>query len=539
MITATETERTGKDVQAAARGDRRAFSRLVERYRGSVCAVALGVTGDLATSEDVAQDVFVRAWRELATLREPRAFRAWLLESARNRARDVVRSRRSREVVAVSVLESAEDPQPSPLERLAGGEDALRIEASMAELSEPDREVLALYYREEQRLAEVAEQLGISEDAARQRLSRARHRLQADVERRLAEALVRTAPGASLLHRIGAALPIRASAPVVPVWVGAGGAVLALLGGAALVFYPGSNDDSGRSHALETAASSATPSMPHALLSDDVGSEDIRSNVPDEPLRPAPSPPQESTNDVADAAPTFAGEQRPADSGEASASAGALVSVTITTTLKGVPWTQKRIKMTPECGKGPLSDEEVLVQDGRLANVMVRVIEGAPPVEGKGTGVELAQEKCVYHPRISGIVAGQSIAVTSHDNFLHNVHTFRGDVSLFNKGQPAPSTFVKEPADFAVDGEVVRDGPITFKCDVHPWMVAHVVVNPNPYFAVTDAEGRATLLVPPGKYKIEAWHEKFGFQVVDLNVVDLDTTHAEAAFEFSAFRKPE
>ena len=82
------------DVSAAARGNRDAFARLVERHRSAVCSVALAVTGDVALSEDVAQDVFVKAWRDLASLRSSAAFRAWLLETTRNHARDVMRPAR-------------------------------------------------------------------------------------------------------------------------------------------------------------------------------------------------------------------------------------------------------------------------------------------------------------------------------------------------------------------------------------------------------------------------------------------------------------
>lgn len=211
--------------------------------------------------------------------------------------------------------------------------------------------------------------------------------------------------------------------------------------------------------------------------------------------------------------------------------AGPMSSLVATVSFTGTAPTPKKIKKTPECGSDALVDEEVVVKDGKLANVMVRVIEGAAPVEGKGKGTEIQQEKCVYHPRVAGIVAGQSIAVTSKDNFLHNVHTFKGDESIFNKGQPAPSTFVKEAADFTSKGEVIKDGPITFKCDVHPWMVSHVVVNPNPYFAVSGADGTAKIELPAGKYKIEAWHEKYGVKVADVTVEE--GKPAEVKFEYS------
>ncbi|HEX6630291.1 MAG TPA: sigma factor, partial [Gemmatimonadaceae bacterium] len=56
-------------VVAARGGDRAAFARLVDATSGVVCAIALAVLGDPAESEDVAQDVYLAAWRGLSTLR--------------------------------------------------------------------------------------------------------------------------------------------------------------------------------------------------------------------------------------------------------------------------------------------------------------------------------------------------------------------------------------------------------------------------------------------------------------------------------------
>lgn len=215
----------------------------------------------------------------------------------------------------------------------------------------------------------------------------------------------------------------------------------------------------------------------------------------------------------------------------AAAPTGPMSTLTATVAFTGTAPAPKKIKTTPECGGTALVDEEVVVADGKLANVMVRVVEGAPASEGKGQGAEVTQEKCVYHPRVAGIHAGQSIAVTSKDAFLHNVHTFSGDVSIFNKGQPAPSTFVKEASEFTAGGKQITNGPITFKCDVHPWMISHVVVNPNPYFAVSGKDGVAKLELPVGKYKVEAWHEKFGTKTADVTVEE--GKPAEVKFEYS------
>jgi DNA-directed RNA polymerase specialized sigma24 family protein len=58
-------------LEASRRGERDAFAALIERYQGVVCAVSYSRTGDRALSEDVAQDTFIAAWRQLGQIREP------------------------------------------------------------------------------------------------------------------------------------------------------------------------------------------------------------------------------------------------------------------------------------------------------------------------------------------------------------------------------------------------------------------------------------------------------------------------------------
>ena len=72
--------------QASRAGDRDAFGRIVERYQSLICALAYSRTGNLAGSQDVAQETFVTAWRQIGELREPAKLRGWLCGIARNLA---------------------------------------------------------------------------------------------------------------------------------------------------------------------------------------------------------------------------------------------------------------------------------------------------------------------------------------------------------------------------------------------------------------------------------------------------------------------
>jgi hypothetical protein len=111
----------------------------------------------------------------------------------------------------------------------------------------------------------------------------------------------------------------------------------------------------------------------------------------------------------------------------------------------------------------------------------------------------------MYVPHVLGVVAGQTIEVTNSDKTTHNVHTYAGDETTLNQGQPPGSPGV------AILAEGEPGQAMTFACDVHKWMEAHVVVSDHPFFAVTGDDGAFTIKdVPAGRYTVEAWHEELG-----------------------------
>ena len=81
-------EETDAELVAGLRlGSRAAAERLARRHLRACRAVALAVTGDVLSAEDVAQDAFVQAMERIDDCRDPDRFREWLLQIARNRAR--------------------------------------------------------------------------------------------------------------------------------------------------------------------------------------------------------------------------------------------------------------------------------------------------------------------------------------------------------------------------------------------------------------------------------------------------------------------
>jgi len=197
-------------VRRSLAGDRDAFGQIVIRYQTLLCSLAYSATGSLRESEDLAQETFVTAWRQLADLREPEKLRSWLCRIARNLACDGLR-RQAREPVdhAESLEEAGESPAPDPLpseETISREEEGL-LWGLMERIPESYREALVLFYREHQSIENVATALDLSEDAVKQRLSRGRKLLHREVLVFLGGALGRTSPGRAFTLGVLAALP--------------------------------------------------------------------------------------------------------------------------------------------------------------------------------------------------------------------------------------------------------------------------------------------------------------------------------------------
>ena len=208
------------------------FEELVRRYQHLVCAVAYSATGDRAVSEEVAQEAFLVAWRKLPELAEPPVMPAWLCGIARNLARNA-RRKLGRERPDPERAEAAADPRPTPLDSAADREAAALVWRALEDLPDEVREPLVLFYRSEQSVQEVADTLGLSEEATRQRLSRGRKALRAGVADIVERTLAASKPGAAFTAAVIAALDRDAHAAPAAAAPSAGLALpIALVGGA-------------------------------------------------------------------------------------------------------------------------------------------------------------------------------------------------------------------------------------------------------------------------------------------------------------------
>ena len=189
-------------------GDAAAFRRIVERYQGMVCALAYSACGDVARSEDLAQEVFITAWKQLPQLREPEKLRGWLGGITRNLCHNAFR-RAQRTPTADAAELSDETPADAadPRDRAIGSDEAALMWSALAGLPENYREPMVLFYREQHSVAAVAEALGISDDAVKQRLARGRALLTERMSKLVEETLERSAPTPAFAGMVLAALP--------------------------------------------------------------------------------------------------------------------------------------------------------------------------------------------------------------------------------------------------------------------------------------------------------------------------------------------
>ena len=156
-------------------GDARAADLLLERYFRACRAVALAVTGDEADADDACQEGFIAAMEAIDSCRSPARFGGWLLQIVRNRARNLVRHHAVRAAEPLELHEVAGGDSAS--EELERGELRARLLAALAELSEPQREVVLLHDLEGWKHEEIAGHLGIPAGTVRSHLHHGRRHL--------------------------------------------------------------------------------------------------------------------------------------------------------------------------------------------------------------------------------------------------------------------------------------------------------------------------------------------------------------------------
>ena len=172
------------ETECAARalaGDRGAFDRLVDVYAARLYTHVYRMVRNREEAEDVVQDAFLRAYRGLDRYDRGRPFRNWLYAIATNLALNALRARQRRgTVVALDFDDAALELHArtdDTRERAARGDMAARLARAVGQLPPRPAALVHLHYIEGMTICEAADTLGMSEEAAKVAIHRARKRL--------------------------------------------------------------------------------------------------------------------------------------------------------------------------------------------------------------------------------------------------------------------------------------------------------------------------------------------------------------------------
>jgi RNA polymerase sigma factor (sigma-70 family) len=160
-------------------GETSLYAVLVDRYRAYVFTLVFRQTGRREDAEEVAQDVFVKAYRYLADFRGGARFSTWLYTIARTSSASFLRKKRA-PLIPLDHAEQRADSPPPGIEQRSRHEvlhQAIRL------LGPDDSLVITLFYKGEQSLEEIGQVLGLEPNAVKVRLFRARQRLREKMEK--------------------------------------------------------------------------------------------------------------------------------------------------------------------------------------------------------------------------------------------------------------------------------------------------------------------------------------------------------------------
>jgi RNA polymerase sigma-70 factor (ECF subfamily) len=176
-------------VGQARTGEPDAFRVLVERHARSLFGLAYRMTGNESDAEDVVQESFLRAYRQLKSFDQRASFGTWLYRIAVNCSLDLVRSRGRRMEVFAPAGDEAVDPvaeapsaSPGPECLALSGEIRQRVAAGLRRLSPTERAAFVLRHFEGMRIEEMSRVLGCQPGAARHSVFRAVQKLRRALE---------------------------------------------------------------------------------------------------------------------------------------------------------------------------------------------------------------------------------------------------------------------------------------------------------------------------------------------------------------------
>jgi plastocyanin len=168
------------------------------------------------------------------------------------------------------------------------------------------------------------------------------------------------------------------------------------------------------------------------------------------------------------------------------------------------------------CGKEKLLNEELVVgADGGIANVVVFVrdkdVKVHPDAAAAKDPVLMDNKNCRFEPHVAFVQVGQTLTLKNSDSVGHNSN-------IATIKNPPSNSLIASGAESNVTFKAEEAIPAQVTCNIHPWMKAWVLVRPNPYGAVSSADGSFEIKnLPAGDVELQLWHEKAGY-IGEINV---------------------
>jgi plastocyanin len=161
------------------------------------------------------------------------------------------------------------------------------------------------------------------------------------------------------------------------------------------------------------------------------------------------------------------------------------------------------------------------------AVVYAEPVAGPPAAKSPRQPVEIEQKGRTFLPLVTVVQTGTEISFPNRDTVRHHVYSF----------SPAKTFEIKLKADVAGSPPVLFDKPgtVVVGCNIHDQMVAYIQVVNTPYFAKTDATGKARIdNLPNGKYTLKAWHFNLpGATAIPEQELSVSAGEANAAFKLN------
>ena len=172
----------------------------------------------------------------------------------------------------------------------------------------------------------------------------------------------------------------------------------------------------------------------------------------------------------------------------------------------GGAYASKKYQFVPRVDYSQMRDFVVFIE-GKVAGGSAL----STNVEAVTTSRAVKQEKANFSPHVLPVLAGTTVEWPNHDDIFHNVFSTSDakefDLDLYKGNPPEKRVTFDKP------------GKVDVYCSIHANMSCVVLVLENPFFAVTDADGKFTIKnVPPGKYKLKAWHERLPADEQEIEV---------------------